>query len=411
MAACSRARLGAGSSVMVSIGSARGSPRPVVEPSWRPVVADPPSGDRPEQHENGRFSRQDENSTPATGDGLADSEQTLADSEQTLADSDQSLADADHASGERDQTLADTDQDASDRDQAASDRDLGHGVDPEAHEVSRDIRQRTTRKREQTASARLQSASERDATAHTRDVAARARDHAATARDLAMAHQDAKYDHDAECAVSGVEIIRRAAEQRRCAAQHRTQAAEHRAQAAVDREAAADDRQRGARDRLRALADRESLAQALAATENDPLTGARARVAGLADLDHELDRCHRISSPLVVVYVDAVGLKAINDSEGHETGDELLKRVVTLIREHLRTYDLIIRVAGDEFLCAMSNMTLSDARERFSEVAAALAASSHAGAIRTGFAELQRDETASELIARADSQLLDSRRD
>ena len=167
--------------------------------------------------------------------------------------------------------------------------------------------------------------------------------------------------------------------------------------------------EQGARDRREALADRESFARALAVTENDPLTGARARVAGLADLGHELDRCHRVDAPLVVVYVDAVGLKAINDSQGHEAGDELLKRVVTTISEHLRTYDLIIRLAGDEFLCAMSNMTLSDARDRFSEVAAALASSSHPGAIRTGFAERQRDETASELIARADGQLLGSR--
>ncbi len=373
-------------------------------------MAHTPSGDGPEKHENGRVSRQDENSTPATGGGLVDGEQTLADSEQTLADSDQSLADADHAGGERDQTLADTDQDASDRDQAASDRDLGHGVDPEAHEVSRDIRQRTTRERELTAGARLQSANERDATAHIRDVAARARDHAASARDLAMAQQDAMYDHDGQRAVSGAEIIMRAAEQRKRAALHRRQAAEHRAQAAADRKAAADDREQGAHDRIGALADRESLAQALAVTENDPLTGARARVAGLADLRHELDRCQRINAPLVVVYVDAVGLKAINDSNGHEAGDKMLKRVVMLIGEHLRTYDLIIRVAGDEFLCAMSNMTLSDASERFGDVAAALASSSQAGAIRTGFAELQRDDTVGELIARADGQLLDSRR-
>ena len=373
-------------------------------------MARAPSGDRPEKHENGRFSRQDESSSPATGGGSVDSEQTLADGEQTLADADQTLADADHGSSERDQTLADSDQDASDRDQAASDRDLAHGVDPGAHEVTRDIRQRTTRERELTASARLRSADERDATAHTRDVAARARDHAATARDLAMAHQDATYDHDGRRAVSGAEIGMRASEQRKRAARHRAQAAEHRVQAAVDREAAADDRERGAHERLGALADRESLAHVLAVTENDPLTGARARVAGLADLGHELDRCHRINAPLVVVHVDAVGLKAVNDSEGHEAGDEMLKRVVTLISEHLRTYDLIIRVAGDELVCAMSNMTLGDARERFGEVAVALASGSHPGAIRTGFAELQRDDTAGELLARADGQLVDSRR-
>ncbi len=43
----------------------------------------------------------------------------------------------------------------------------------------------------------------------------------------------------------------------------------------------------GARDRLQALADREALARALAVTENDALTGARTRAAGLTDLDPE----------------------------------------------------------------------------------------------------------------------------
>lgn len=372
-------------------------------------MARPASGDRPEQHANGGISRHHESSAPATG-GLAQSKQTLADSEQTLADADQSLAAADHAAGERDQMLADTDQDASDRDQAASDRDLAHGVDPQAHEVSRDIRRRTTRGREQTAGARLQSASERDATAHTRDIAARIRDHVAAARDLAMADQDAELDHDAQRLIGGAKVLLRAAEQRKRAALHRMQAAEHRAQAAADREAAADDRQQGARDRRQALGDRESLAQALAVTENDPLTGARARAAALADLGHELERCHRTNAPLVVVYVDVVGLKAGDDSDGHEAADEVLTRVVTLISEHLRTYDRIIRLARDEFLCAMSTMTLSGALERFGVVAAALASSSHAGAIRTGFAELQRDETAGELIARAADHRLDNRR-
>jgi GGDEF domain-containing protein len=86
----------------------------------------------------------------------------------------------------------------------------------------------------------------------------------------------------------------------------------------------------------------------------------------------------------------------------------LLKRVVALIKEHLRSYDLIIRLGGDEFLCAMSNMTLLDAHQRFSAIAAAHAAQPDPGSIRTGFAELTPDETATALIARADSQLIHS---
>ncbi len=81
----------------------------------------------------------------------------------------------------------------------------------------------------------------------------------------------------------------------------------------------------GARDRLQALA------RALAVTENDALTGARTRAAGLTDLDHELDRRRRTSGALTVAYIDVVGLKRVNDAEGHPAGDELLKGVVALI--------------------------------------------------------------------------------
>jgi len=366
------------------------------------------SDDRPEQSTNGTIKRTDRDSILASA-GFGE-EQTLADSEQTLADSEQTLGDSDQTSGERDQTSADSDQAASDRDQAASDRDLVRGVDPREHEATREVRRRTALEREQTAATRLESAYERDASAAARDLAALARDRAAAARDLAMAQRDADYEHDDARAVTGAEIATRAAEQRKRARDFRSQAAEHRAQAGRDREAAATDREQGARDRLQALADREALARALAITEIDPLTGARTRAAGLADLDHELDRTRRTGGTLVIVYVDAVGLKRLNDSEGHDAGDRLLKRVVALIGEHLRPYDLIVRLAGDEFLCAMSNMALPDARRRFSTIATALASTSEAAALRTGFAELTGNETATELIARADSQLVDSHR-
>jgi diguanylate cyclase (GGDEF)-like protein len=373
------------------------------------VMASLSPGDRSEQSTNGTIKGLRNGSIGAAG--WVGDEQTLVDTEQTLADSDQTLADSDQTSGERDQSSADSDQAASDRDQAASDRELARGVDPLEHEASRDVRRRTAREREQTAGARLESAEQRDMTAQARDVAALARDRAGAARDQAMAQRDADYSCDDGRAMTGAEIVMRAAEQRRRAVEYRLQAAEYRAQAARDRQAAAADRVRGARDRLRALADREALARALALTEIDPLTGARVRAAGLADLGREIDRSRRSGSTLVVVYVDLVGLKRLNDSEGHDAGDRLLQRLVVLISEHLRPYDLIARLGGDEFLCAMSNMTQAEAHQRFSAIAGALATSSEAGALRTGFAELRPSDSATEIIARADAQLNDSRRD
>jgi diguanylate cyclase (GGDEF)-like protein len=383
---------------------------------WRPVVAGSTSGDRPVDSSNGEVEGQHKSIRPAPEacadeQSLAQRDQTIEDAEQTGSDSDQTLSDTDQTTSDSDQTSSERDQLAADRDQAAADRDLAAGVDPMVHEASRDIRERTSRERDRSARARVAAADQRDSIAHARDLAAVARDQAADARDLALQQQDLAFDQlGGASAISGAEILARASAQRKRAADHRAQAAEHRAMAARDRTAAAEDREQAARERLQALADRELLARELVIAETDPLTGARTRAAGLIDLDHELDRCRRTSGLLVVAYIDVVGLKTVNDTNGHGAGDELLQRVVSLVRGHLRPYDLVIRLGGDEFLCAMSNMTLTDARQRFTSLAVDLAAAPGPGAIRTGFAEFAPDQLATELIARADSELVDNRR-
>lgn len=248
------------------------------------------------------------------------------------------------------------------------------------HEITADIRRRSAQDRQLTAQARLEAAARRDEIAHARDLAAIARDEAAAARDREMEGRE-----DA-------------------------QAAAQRALAARDREIAARDRAKAAQDRLHARADREALALALAISETDPLTRARTRAAGLADLDREVERCKRTNVRLVVAYVDVIGLKAVNDARGHSAGDALLRRAVTSIREHLRPYDLIVRLGGDEFLCAMPDMSPVDARERFRAIAASLTGNGDAAAIRTGFAELKPGEPAATLIERADGDLIEHAR-
>jgi diguanylate cyclase (GGDEF)-like protein len=289
--------------------------------------------------------------------------------------------------------------------------DLAAEIDPRVYATGRDVRLRTARQREQTAQFRLQTAGARDMVAHARDVAALARDQAADARDCAKAERDGRYERETSArVVAGAEVLIRATDQRRIAAQQRAEAAEDRTLAAQDRHAAARDREHAARDRLDALADREILARRLAIAETDPITGARTRAAGLVDLDGELARCRRTSAPLVVVYVDVVGLDEINDATGHDAGDELLQRVVMLIREHVRSYDLLIRLRHNEFLCVMSGLSVLGARRRFDAIDAALDTIPLARGIRTGFAELMSGESAVELIKRADVDQIASRR-
>jgi len=155
----------------------------------------------------------------------------------------------------------------------------------------------------------------------------------------------------------------------------------------------------GARDR--AADAREPFAHQLSSAATDTVAGTRARAVGLTDLDHELDRCRRTARPLVVAYVDLAGLKPLGDVASASARHDLLTRIVMLIDEHVRSYDLIIRLGADELLCAMSNMTPTDARRRFGAIDAALASAPGPGTVRTGFAALMPGETAAALIARA----------
>jgi GGDEF domain-containing protein len=322
-------------------------------------------------------------------------EPQLTDYEHTLVDGERTLSDADTTRFDSDETRADSDHLAVDPNRSAGNRDparVDHAPAP-----GRDVRQRAARHREHTARERLDAGAARDAIADARDLAALTRDRVAAARDLAIAERDAADQQDADAGhVTGAEIVMRAAAQRRRAAKRRTRSAEHLALVALDRDAAALDREHAARERRQALADREALAHQVAIVETDALTGARTRAAGLVDLDHERDRCRRTSALLVIVYV-RIGLPAaVGDIGGDDFSDESIARVVARIHDHLRSYDLIIRLDRHDVLCAMSNMPVLTARQRFGAIAAA-----GTDAITIGFAQLTSQESTAELIASA----------
>jgi diguanylate cyclase (GGDEF)-like protein len=379
-------------------------------------VAGQPSRDRSDDSSTNGSIRSQQDSIVPGSEALED--------DQTLADRDQTFADADQTGSDRDQTASDNDQAAADRDQEASDRDLGQGGDSEVHDVTRDIRDRSARRREQSSEVRVETDAARDAVAQARDRTALARDQAAALRDrelaaVARAEAAARRDRDLaahEAASTGgvraltrAEIAQRAEEHQRRATADRAAAVESRARAALAREQAALDREQAARDRLQARAERDELLDQLAIAETDPLTGARTRAPGLADVDHEIDRARRMTNLLALAYVDIVGLKAENDTHGHAAGDALLQRVVHAIREHLRSYDVVVRVGGDEFVCVMSGTTIEDARQRFDAVRSALARDPYPCEIKVGFAALAPEDSAAVLIERADADLLNRR--
>jgi diguanylate cyclase (GGDEF)-like protein len=337
---------------------------------------------------NGSIGGEEDAALPTSG--TRDADQTLADQDQTGADLDQSGSDIDQTAAEGDQAAADTDQEA-------SDRDLADGADPAVHDYTRELREQGTSQRRHSARARAEGAAARDAVARARDLAAAARDHAAELHDEELAARDAAWTRG-----SRAEILLRATTNRKRAAADRAAAAEGRARAAADREQATRDREQAARDRLEGQADREALLRQLAISESDPLTGARTRAAGLADVEREIARAQRTKGPLAIAYIDVVGLKAANDERGHAAGDALLQQVVRTIRGQLRSYDSIVRLGGDEFLCVLSGATIEDARRRFSAVDTDLGKDPDPCRIKVGFTELLGDDRAVDLIERAD---------
>ncbi len=82
----------------------------------------------------------------------------------------------------------------------------------------------------------------------------------------------------------------------------------------------------------------------------DPLTGlANRRLLGEL-LATDLERAKRGGSPLVVAFLDLDGLKAVNDTHGHDAGDLVLCEAARRLRSSVRGADSVARVGGDEFV-------------------------------------------------------------
>ena len=170
------------------------------------------------------------------------------------------------------------------------------------------------------------------------------------------------------------------------------------------------DRAAAALDRLEAAVARKRAVDYLEQSRRDSLTGALQRQAGRDALSNEVDRARRGNSPLVVAFLDIVGLKQVNDTHGHATGDLVLSAVGSALVAGLRSYDLVVRYGGDEFVCCLPGATLDEGTRRLAGVRAALAHAAMPIGLRCGAALLQEGESLDDVVARADRAMYESGR-
>ena len=140
----------------------------------------------------------------------------------------------------------------------------------------------------------------------------------------------------------------------------------------------------------------------------DALTGAHQRAPGLAELEREIVKARRTGQPFVLAFIDVDGLKAINDTQGHAAGDEVLRQMVAAVKNVVRDYDLMIRYGGDEFICGLLDLHLDDAANRFANTRKDLAG--HVAAFSVGLAVLDGNDTLQDLIDRADLAMYEQRK-
>ena len=82
----------------------------------------------------------------------------------------------------------------------------------------------------------------------------------------------------------------------------------------------------------------------------DVLTGVANRSMFVQQLEHALERARRAGASLSVFFIDLDRFKAVNDTQGHDAGDELLKTVAQRLTGLLRGADIVGRLGGDEFV-------------------------------------------------------------
>ena len=152
------------------------------------------------------------------------------------------------------------------------------------------------------------------------------------------------------------------------------------------------------------------LARLAQAALTDSLTGLGNHRSFHEDLRREIARRTRSGSCFSLVMLDLNGLKQLNDSLGHQAGDERIRAVADCLRATMRVTDAAYRTGGDEFIVLLPNERAWGALEFARRLQEETRRHPAGPAVTGGIAESVAFETADTLLRRADLALYDAKR-
>lgn len=149
----------------------------------------------------------------------------------------------------------------------------------------------------------------------------------------------------------------------------------------------------------------------------DGLTGMQNRRYFDDALKEYLHEFRRIDRPVGLMILDLDHFKLVNDTYGHDAGDEVLRSVAKCLKSMTRYHDVVARLGGEEFAVVVPNMDielLQRVADRMRKAIAALSIETSGVQLNVtssvGLALWDKEETAEEFYRRADKQLYEAKR-
>jgi diguanylate cyclase (GGDEF)-like protein len=148
----------------------------------------------------------------------------------------------------------------------------------------------------------------------------------------------------------------------------------------------------------------------------DHLTGLANRRRFERQLEREVARTARHGRPFSLITIDIDHFKLVNDTYGHEAGDDAIRSVARVLQQGTRGIDLAARIGGEEFAVILTETTLTGALEVAERLRVAVKSVEipPVGQVAASFGVAEcpsQAETARELLARADAALYEAKRE